>query len=471
MKSLGLKTTRKLVQSIGTVPSPPLLRPILDEKVDFRIREISTLMNNKTKITGLVKRGEIWWVRKMVNGVLIQKSTGCKDQQEAFRHMATIISSPAIFYGGGGYSLEVLIPKFIHHKVQSGTFSRFSEKEKEGILWRLAKEFGPGSDIRNFSEKLIIETLTSGRFKDLKSSTRNSYLMALKSFFTWAYRIEKITSTNIAGKIQQFKELKRSNRMMADQQIILVAEEFQFVIWVALVCGDFEMAFILIMGFCHGLRRNEISESRPAWFDFDRGIISVQFVDDEEANQGDLDEFIPKWGKSRDIPINPLYRKFLENFVKGKDYCLAPGSRRGRGRYRYDFHKKYSNFMRYLQMEDVTIHTMRHSFASDLSRQGKPIGEIALYLGDSVEVTERHYLHHQPYHKDFSYLYGEALIQARERKLATLWHEIRNNFWLNPGKLILPGEYTQESLGHALQEIKEKVDSPLPALNISHPNK
>lgn len=395
----------------------------------------------------------------MVNGVLIQKSTGCKDQQEALRHMTTLIASPAIFYGVGRCSFESLIPKFIQFKVQSGSFSSFTEREKRGILTRLAKVFGHRTDIRTLSEKQIIETLTSGIFKDIAPTTRNTYLMALKSFFTWAYRFEKIIPTNVAREIQPFKELKQSNHTRATQQIILVAEEIRFVIWVALVCEDFDLAFILIMGFCHGLRRNEISESRPAWFDFDRGTVTVRFVDKDEAVEGKLDKFIPKWGKSRDIPLDPQYRMFLEFFVKGKDYCLAPLSRRGIGRYRYDFHKKYSNFMRYLQMENVTIHTMRHSFASDLSRQGKPIGEIAMNLGDSQRVTELHYLHHQPYHKDFSYLYGEALIQARELKLSERWLEIKKNRWLNPKNLRLPKTYNRESLNQALEKLGSTINT------------
>jgi integrase len=403
-------------------------------------------MKKETKVTGLVKRGEIWWVRKMVNGVLIQKSTGCKDQQEAFCHMTALIASPVVMYGAGGYSFEALIPKFIQFKKSTGAFSRFSKKDKEGILWRLARAFGAKSDIRTVSEKLIIETLTSGRFQTIKPITRNSYLSALKSFYTWAYKIEKLTQNHVAREITPFKELKKSDQMKRKNELICVKEEFQFMIWVALVCADYDMAFILIMGFCHGLRRNEISEIRPAWFDFDRGIITVRFLEADEAKKDKLDEFIPKWGKARDIPIDPQYRIFLEDFVKGKDYCLAPLSRRGIGRYRHDFQKKYSNFMRYLQMKDVTIHTMRHSFASDLSRQGRPIGEIAMYLGDSIEVTENHYLHHQPYHKDFSYLYGEALIQAREQKLAESWKEIKKNRWLNIKNKTLPEVYTQQNL-------------------------
>ena len=396
----------------------------------------------------------------MNNGVLIQRSTGCKDQQEAFRVMATVISSPAMIYTGGGSSFRTLIPKYIQFKVQTGSFTRFSQREKKGILLRLAEVLGRATDIRTLSEKKIMECLTSGRFRNLKPSTRNSYLMALKSFFTWTHRIERVTPTNIAREIQPFKELRQSDRMKIGRQPILVAEEFQFLIWVALVCGDFEMSFILMMGFGHGLRRNETSECRSDWFDFERGIITVRFLDREQAEKDGLDEFIPKWRKARDIPIVPEYRRFLEIFTRGKDYCLAPLSRRGIGRYRYDYQKKYSNFMRYMKMEKVSIHTMRHSFASNLARQGKSLGEIAMFLGDSQRVTEAHYLHHQPYHKDFSYLYGEALIKARESKLAENWREIQKNRWLNPKSLFLPPNYTQVSLAQALKEIEKKSDLP-----------
>lgn len=108
--------------------------------------------------------------------------------------------------------------------------------------------------------------------------------------------------------------------------------------------------------------------------------------------------------------------------------------------------------MRYLQMENVTIHTMRHSYASNLARLGRPIGEIALCLGDSQRVTEAHYLHHQPHHQDFSYLYGEDLIQAREQELARRWQEIRINRLLNPKAHRLPEFYKRESFSQALEK-------------------
>jgi hypothetical protein len=132
--------------------------------------------------------------------------------------MTALITSPVVMYGAGGYSFEALIPKFILFKKSTGAFSRFSKNDKEGILWRLASAFGAKSDIRTVSEKLIIETLTSGRFQNIKPITRNSCLSALKSFYTWAYKIEKLTQNHVAREITPFKELKKSDQIGGKKQ-------------------------------------------------------------------------------------------------------------------------------------------------------------------------------------------------------------------------------------------------------------
>ena len=137
-------------------------------------------MKKDINIPGLVKRGEVWWIRKMVNGIQIQKSTGCKDQTEAFRQMTSLIAPPAVMYGSGGCSFEVLIPKYMNFKKQKNSFSRFSEKEKGGIVRRFARIIGPSTDIRTLSEKRITEILTNEPFKNIKQITRNTYLRSGK---------------------------------------------------------------------------------------------------------------------------------------------------------------------------------------------------------------------------------------------------------------------------------------------------
>ncbi len=43
------------------------------------------------QMSGLVKRGKIWWIRKQLNGKRIQRSTGTSDPREAERYLAHLI--------------------------------------------------------------------------------------------------------------------------------------------------------------------------------------------------------------------------------------------------------------------------------------------------------------------------------------------------------------------------------------------
>jgi len=41
---------------------------------------------------------------------------------------------------------------------------------------------------------------------------------------------------------------------------------------------------------------------------------------------------------------------------------------------------------------DVSIHTIRHSYAIECAKMGKTAEDIASWLGDTVAVTKKHYL-------------------------------------------------------------------------------
>ena len=44
----------------------------------------------------------------------------------------------------------------------------------------------------------------------------------------------------------------------------------------------------------------------------------------------------------------------------------------------------------------ITPHVARHTFASILAQKGESIYKIAKWLGDTTEVTEKHYAHLAP---------------------------------------------------------------------------
>lgn len=47
-------------------------------------------------------------------------------------------------------------------------------------------------------------------------------------------------------------------------------------------------------------------------------------------------------------------------------------------------------------LDDVTPHTLRHTFGTWAAQRGVPLWKIAGVMGDTIETTSRHYLHHCP---------------------------------------------------------------------------
>jgi integrase len=70
---------------------------------------------------------------------------------------------------------------------------------------------------------------------------------------------------------------------------------------------------------------------------------------------------------------------------------LHPEKEHGRNRYRYDFTRPFTEYMKQQGCEWVTPHIMRHTFASLLASANVSIFKIATYLGDDVRVVQRHY--------------------------------------------------------------------------------
>ncbi len=79
-----------------------------------------------------------------------------------------------------------------------------------------------------------------------------------------------------------------------------------------------------------------------------------------------------------------------------QDYCLAPGVRIGRSRYRYDFRRFFDDYMQEQGAGRVTAHTMRRTFASLHASAGTPLYHIAKWLGDDITTTQNHYAHLAP---------------------------------------------------------------------------
>ena len=332
-------------------------------------------------LRGMYRRGKIFWYAKMENGARTYLSLDTEDEGEAVRKVLEYRKNPELA-PVDAYRHE--LERYIRTQVASGRLSAGLAPIRKSTLLGFAKRY----------EILSPDKITTDQVKDwynwmrrekkphLRESTAQAYLFGLRAFLRWLVENNQLRE-NVALKVK-LDELRSNPRLVYCDG--------------ALVAGlikdapDDAMRFILFCGFHAGMRKGEIIEARPDWFDLRAGCVNIR----------ETDTFIPKDRDARTVPLTADFKKFLSSYGKPSPYMLAPEVPHGQGewcRYRYDFRKPFDSYLEAYSktlkpVQDlswVTPHIMRHTFASLHAIAGTSIYKIAKWLGDGVEVVQRHY--------------------------------------------------------------------------------
>ena len=324
------------------------------------------------RIRGLYLRGSIYWLNFSRNGRRCFVSLETGELSEAIKRAATVRASPAL---SESRPFEAEIEHFLSYKIRTGRFTRSTASMSGYVLRAFARHIGKvgpqhvtGADIQRwYNHKLA----------SFSAQTANTYANVLRSFFRWCVDTAKITHKI---PVQGLDTAKESGTRLRDfctesQRDLLISS-----------CKREDLAFVLFCGFHAGLRKNEIIEARPFWFDIDAGLLhlrktsTIQFKDREE----------------RTIPITNKFLEFLKQYGTREPYMLRQFVTHGVSRYRYDFSRPFKEHVRLCELPWVTPHTMRHTFASLLASAGVSLFKISVWLGDSPMVVEGRYARLKP---------------------------------------------------------------------------
>lgn len=160
------------------------------------------------------------------------------------------------------------------------------------------------------------------------------------------------------------------------------------------------------LGLFAGLRIGEILNLRTGIdVDTEHGVLFIQ------ARGGDY-EWRPKYGKNREVPISSALRPFVEAHLgryAGEDYLFPGGVRApvGAPRSERNFQYIFERVVTDAGLEagrdkaaGVTVHTLRHTFASWLVMAGADLLTVSRLLGHaSIKITEQTYAHLSPQHR------------------------------------------------------------------------
>jgi len=327
----------------------------------------------------------IYWLSYQKNHKRSWVSLETSDYATAIQRAVELRRRPELNEGG---LLKDEIKRYVAFKVQKGKFSRSSEKNVPYFLNALPNMFGNIHPAR-ITQSDAMRFYTKIRSRVLEKSAQD-YVGYARAFYTWAINTARICNTNpfVGLELPKVITAARKEFCRANLRDKLIAE-----------CPRDDLRFVLYCGFHAGLRRNEIMEARPEWFDLDGRMLHIKKISPEDAPKLGLDPFDLKDREERSIPLSKEFTAFLTCWINPKaDYCLAPGVRRRKNRYRYDIRRPFEDYMEKQECSWVTMHTMRRTFASILASRGTSIYFIAKWLGDDVETTTNHYAHLAPAH-------------------------------------------------------------------------
>jgi integrase len=261
-------------------------------------------------------------------------------------------------------------------RIRKNTLSPRFYSSTEAILRQLECKMQaqhPGAVTTETLQTWIDEKLIS-----VKPSSAASYAKWVGLFFDWCLSrklIEKNPVTELS--LPRSRKPFRRNFLLPGQVDRLISE-----------CTDDELRYCLYCGFHAGLRLNEVVMSKPEWFDMDSGLLHVTQGPDFETKDRD----------DRTIPLTESFWNFLKIYGLRFPYMIAQHKSKGK-LYRVYFRKRFINYVNKKGMI-LTFHDCRRTFASLLVSRGVSIYKVSKWLGDGVQVVERHYGHLLPNDRD-----------------------------------------------------------------------
>ena len=307
------------------------------------------------------------------------------DESDAIARAMEIRENPQL---ADADTLRREIRSYVNHQAEAGKFTANSKGSRLAVLLKWA-EYVDVAELRELNIGLIqdwYDWIRKRRHSPVTDSTAQSYVMMVRGFLNHLIRQNKLRD-NRARDLQLAAVRKKGRRLFCDHALV---EKL------LMHCPDGELKFVLFCGFHAGLRKEEIVEARPEWFDLEAGLLHVT----------KSETWMPKAKEERTIPLTKAFRQFLatqiaQNGALPGPFVIAPRRQKRKAQYRYDFRKPFAAYMTDSGCPWVTPHVMRHAFASLLASRGVSIYKVAKWLGDGVEVTQKHYAHLLPKDEDF----------------------------------------------------------------------
>ncbi len=339
---------------------------------------MSVTIAKPKKLRGIYLRGHTYWLAHQHRGRRLFTSLRTSDYAEAVRAAYQLLGTPTL------NTTEGLL----------GDIHAFLEHQRDRRLYTTASIYTRRSNLFAFAKAVRHTPTQSVSFEQVRDwhaelkqtlcvATANTYLSNIQAFFRWAAATGRAPA-NPCTAVLRHRTHSRTIRFCtpAERDRIIAT------------APDDDLRYVYFCGFHAGLRKLEIIESRPEWFNLTVGTVSVQ----SSAT------FTPKNRRDRTIPLTAAFKAFLATYGLRQPFMLYPERQRYNELYRCNYTLRTVAHLKSLDLGWVTSHTMRHTFASILASRGCSIYKIARWLGDTIMVTQDHYAKLLPTDSDIDLL-------------------------------------------------------------------
>jgi integrase len=323
---------------------------------------------------------------------------GTQDELQAINLAANHASGTELIRVETQKTMRTILPLYYAEKSEDAKKSRQGRKQ---ILDAFTELMG-NPMVRDIDQDLIRKwraklTTTGGSLKSNKPcspSTLTSYLITLKAFLSWAVEKKLI-------RVNPVKDMKRQTtvRVTRRQEFLTVSKRDELI---ETPSKDY-IGLILHLGAYAGLRDGEMQAFNDQWLwisdDWTAGSISIQETKITYTD-GSTGWWRPKAKEVRTIPLHPKLLAFLKTYGIRKPYMLAPHKTlwptEDKHSKRFDAKRPLITHGKRCGIPNLHVHMLRHTFGTHLSQSGMTMNNIAALLGNTLRVTEDHYLGFSP---------------------------------------------------------------------------
>lgn len=247
--------------------------------------------------------------------------------------------------------------------------------------------------------KSYLTTLKTKQGRPLKDTNKNAILYTLKSMLTYA-KNEYFYKVPCYDYMTPFKDrdIKEPVNILNKDELLKLLETID----------DIYIKGLIALYFFTGCRSAEGRGLQWKFIDFRQNIIRFEQIVKTKRNPKGV-KFrleMPKNNNSRKtIPMykelrNIIYEIYLndskrkdfdmDKFVFGYEYPIAETTLK----------RKFEKYLEINKFPHIKIHGLKHSCITYLASVGVPISDIANYVGETIEVLQRVYIHAFSNHKN-----------------------------------------------------------------------